>query len=230
MRIYALYSARVKVFVFLAVLFVAELTSELWIVAKICMSFQIVTEYSDLFSGCPVATKLRTITVVAWAPHLCTSTIVFAMMLHKFIQMIPVGKQKVPRNVFSIVPPVVERFMTDGTIFYFILFALNLLCMIFSATVNAALGRLAPPWIIAVYSHCAATLVLNLRMAARGLVVQTDGNSSQVFSPMNLTNPPNLHRAAVPAGYPYVAFHTSNGDLVVTRDIELETIDQSVGQ
>jgi len=71
MRIYALYSAKMKVFIFLALLFVTELTSELWIV----------TGYAGLFSGCLGASKLHTIAIVAWVPRLCTSTIVFGMML-----------------------------------------------------------------------------------------------------------------------------------------------------
>jgi len=227
MRIYALYSAKVQVFIFLAALFVTELTAEMWISAKVSVSLEMVTVAADFFSGCRATSSLHNILIISWVPRLCASTIVFAMMLYKFFEMIPVGKHKMRRNVFTILPPVVERFMTDGTIFFFAIFSLDLFCMIVSVTVTNYLARIGLPWIVAVYSHCAARLVLNLRIAARGSIVQTDGNNPAIYSPPELSSFSNLHglqRAAVPAPYPYIAYHTSAGDLVVARDIELQSI------
>lgn len=168
--------------------FVAEITVTV-VTAAIVSKGATVAPVGLPFPGCltigPDTTKIN---LGAWIPCLLVATTFFAMTVSKFLQML---NERGNRHLLNLkearsVSPLITAFVRDGTIFYFMTFAIVLFCMIVNLTIKSALSTIGLPWIMAVYSVSASRLVLNVRSVATGMY----GSSELETESLTLTTLP----------------------------------------
>ncbi|KZT41236.1 hypothetical protein SISSUDRAFT_1059593 [Sistotremastrum suecicum HHB10207 ss-3] len=106
-------------------------------------------------AGCVASNKDPNLSIVAWVPAMATSAIYFGLTIYKFLQYRRTGTP----------PPLMMQVLTDGTMFFGMIFAALLVNVVMSLTIKNGLLIIGVQWSKATWSLAAARLVLNLRGA-----------------------------------------------------------------
>jgi hypothetical protein len=105
----------------------------------------------------------------SWMTTLIVASFFFTLTFLNFLSLVrrKRGHWNIPRvtDVKSLTP-LFAAFYRDGTLFFFLIFAVVLVSTVATVTMQGPLAGVSIPWIITVYTISASRLVLNLRVAA----------------------------------------------------------------
>ncbi|KAK7687598.1 hypothetical protein QCA50_008812 [Cerrena zonata] len=177
LRLYALYSQSRIVAALLSTLVFAEFVLETYS----CIAASVGTTRLDPplglpWTGClfvPQTSSGARDTLLAWVSCLVVSMTFFLLMVYKFIIMIAWRKNdsrfiQTSNNDQSPAATLLDIFVRDGTLYFFLIFCTVLLTTVFNNVTPLKQNVMVPfSWMIAIYSLAGSGLILNLRTAAR---------------------------------------------------------------
>ncbi|TBU36424.1 hypothetical protein BD309DRAFT_740202 [Dichomitus squalens] len=190
MRLYAAYKRSKLLLVIIALLYAAELAVRGVILTALSAVADILVYTGRSATATAVATsvvaierpssfpipgclftppKYPRLSIAAWSVAMCASCIHFLLILHKFAGTISLTRQSTPPNRVSIwelgsISPLVWSFVRDSAVYFFLVFAGNLVYLLFGVMFQRrALTVMSTSWLAAVYSISASRLCLNTR-------------------------------------------------------------------
>ncbi|KAJ7478582.1 hypothetical protein B0H11DRAFT_1278044 [Mycena galericulata] len=205
-RLNAMYQ-KTTVLVFLLTIFAAHKV-ELYVSVKAAIS----TEHAvfpapvDIWPGC-VSNPDTHFTLISWIPTLVIQFIFFLLTIAKLFDD---GRWKPSfLKEMATLSPLFVAFIRDGSVFFFLIFAIVLASALCSLLVKGPLLNMVQPWLTAIYSFSVSRLVLNIRELAHRGNMDTNGSS--------------LARRTAP---PLVFAHGRSGDSVGQEESEAQVADE----
>ncbi|KAJ6483704.1 hypothetical protein DFH09DRAFT_1378208 [Mycena vulgaris] len=189
LRLNAMYGKK-AVLVFLLVLFSGEFSLELYVCIKAAISTEreVFPAPVDIWPGC-LSNPDTHFTLISWIPTLVIQFIFFLLTIAKLFED---GRWRLSTlKEMKTLSPLFVSFIRDGSVFFFLIFAIVLASTLLSLLVHGPLLNMAQPWLTAIYSFSVSGLVLNLRQLAnrgnmdtRAAVLWLVAQSPLWYSPM----------------------------------------------
>ncbi|KAJ6590177.1 hypothetical protein DFH09DRAFT_1359155 [Mycena vulgaris] len=164
LRLNAMYGKK-AVLVFLLVLFSGEFSLELYVCIKAAISTEreVFPAPVDIWPGC-LSNPDTHFTLISWIPTLVIQFIFFLLTIAKLFED---GRWRLSTlKEMKTLSPLFVSFIRDGSVFFFLIFAIVLASTLLSLLVHGPLLNMAQPWLTAIYSFSVSGLVLNLRQLA----------------------------------------------------------------
>jgi len=181
LRLNALYNKNIKVLVGLVILLICEFVAKYVIIALHTVRMARAAAVALLeFSvpGCLDTALDKNIDLTAWIPALLVASILFSMTIYKCLQVMNESSEWQLSKLREI-SPLIMACVCDGTIFYFLTFAIMLSCTIVDLTFKSELQGVTLPWIVSIYSLSVSRLILNIRHTANRIHINSEMTESQ---------------------------------------------------
>ncbi|KAF9522905.1 hypothetical protein CPB83DRAFT_899218 [Crepidotus variabilis] len=177
-RIHALYGKSQKILALFVSLCLIEFGFELgttYIAAKTSAESATVNPLGIPWPGCIGTALPLKLTLLAWIPCLTVATILFAFTIFKFkdaLRKQAIISRSESQEKINNLSPMMVVFIRDGSLYFFLIFAILLLCTVLIVPRDEDSALPLMPWIIAVYSLSGSHLILDLRKAGQNGVNQ----------------------------------------------------------
>ncbi|TFK32724.1 hypothetical protein BDQ12DRAFT_477239 [Crucibulum laeve] len=171
LRVAALYEHNRKIIILIGFLLLGDFVPELFTcISGIRMLIQ--APLVHRVQGCQIydqdhgrTRSLYSAEAAAWIPVLVVNLTLFILPCIKLSRQPSSRHSTLYSAVTNRWTPLTSTFFRDGIVFFFLIFAIALICFISEIFTFGFLDPASQPWLIAVYSYSGSWLILNLRIA-----------------------------------------------------------------